>query len=305
MTKQTQNIETRPHVSVCICTFRRTELLQRLLDGLRDQATDGRFTYSVVVCDNDSERSAEATVGVYEASVPFAVRYCVETRQNIALARNRTLEVATGNFVAFIDDDEIPPRQWLLTLVDACVRYAADGALGPVRPHFDVEPPKWVVQGGFYNRATYRTGTFINWRQGRTGNTLLRRSILSALPVPFRPEFLSGEDQDFFRRAIAAGQRFVWCDEAAVVEVVPPVRWNRSFMIKRALLQGAAAVADRSPRRVVTSVIAAPLYLAALPLTLGLGQARFMRCMVKLCAHVGTLCAAARITLVSQPYVTE
>ena len=55
---------------------------------------------------------------------------------------------------------------------------------------------------------------------------------------PFRPEFLTGEDQDFFRRMIDRGHVFVWCDEAVAYEVVPPVRWRRTFMLRRALLRG-------------------------------------------------------------------
>ena len=36
------------------------------------------------------------------------VKYCVEPRQNIALARNKALQNAEGDLIAFIDDDEFP-----------------------------------------------------------------------------------------------------------------------------------------------------------------------------------------------------
>ena len=42
-----------PHVAVCICTYRRPKLLFRLLEALSAQETDGQFTFSVVVVDND------------------------------------------------------------------------------------------------------------------------------------------------------------------------------------------------------------------------------------------------------------
>ena len=54
-----------PHISVCICTYMRPELLQRLLDDLRKQDTAGQFTFSIVIADNDHLKSAEGTVAEF------------------------------------------------------------------------------------------------------------------------------------------------------------------------------------------------------------------------------------------------
>ena len=51
-----------PHISVCVCSYRRPRLLRRLLLKLNNQATDGLFTYSIVVADNDGERSGAPVV---------------------------------------------------------------------------------------------------------------------------------------------------------------------------------------------------------------------------------------------------
>src|SRR5271168_3970673 len=190
------------HISVCVCTYKRPALLKRSLAGLLGQETEGLFTYSIVVVDNDELRSAEPAVSEFAAGSAIGIQYCVEPRQNIALARNKAVENATGEFIAFIDDDEFPTKAWLLTLFKACREYKVDGALGPVKPHFDEEPPKWVVQGKFYDRPSYPTGLVIDWRKGRTGNVLLKRELFGAGGELFRPEFRVGEDQDFFRRLI-------------------------------------------------------------------------------------------------------
>src|SRR6266568_8496339 len=101
------------HVTVCVCTFRRPALLERLLEKLQHQTTNGLFTYSVVVCDNDAEQSATSIVSAARENVGIEITYCCEPRENIALARNKALEGARGNFVAFIDDDEFPTSDWL------------------------------------------------------------------------------------------------------------------------------------------------------------------------------------------------
>src|SRR5205823_14051562 len=106
----------KPHVTVCICTYKRVALLNRLLAELARQATDGQFSYSIVVADNDRDESARLPSAEFAARSNVALTYCVEPRQNIALARNRAIQHATGDFVAFIDDDECPTDRWLLTL---------------------------------------------------------------------------------------------------------------------------------------------------------------------------------------------
>jgi len=295
------------HISVCICTYKRPGFLQRLLEELREQETSGLFTYSIVIADNDHLESAKTVVRDFAGSSGIAIRYCVEPRQNIALARNKAIENAYGEFVAFIDDDEFPSKRWLVTLFEACNEYGVDGVLGPVKRHFDEEPPTWVVKGKFYERPTYPTGLVIDWKKGRTNNVLVRRRVFAAGAPPFRPEFRTGEDQDFFQRRIEEGHVFVWCDEAVVYEVVPPVRWRRSFMLRRALLQGTICVIHPTfgAREIAKSIVAVPAYAAALPFALLLGQHKFKSRLVKLFHHLGSLLALLGINAIKEPYVTE
>jgi len=296
-----------PHICVCICTFKRLPFLRRLLIALAAQETDGLFTYSVVVADNDREQSAKRVVDEWAVESILRVSYCVEPRRNIALTRNKAIDHANGDFIAFIDDDEWPTKRWLLTLFTACRDYKVDGALGPVKPHFDETPPTWVVDGKFYDRPSYPTGFVIDWRKGRTGNVLLKAGVFDGETAPFRPEFLAGEDQDFFRRMIDKGHRFVWCHEALAYETVPSIRWNRAFMVRRALLRGGMSLVHPTARMtaIVKSIIAAPVYTVFLPFALFLGQGRFMACLVKLCDHIGRLLALVGIRPIRESYVTE
>ena len=50
------------HIEVCICTYKRKELLTRLLQELENQITDKLITYSIVVVDNDYNQTAKDTV---------------------------------------------------------------------------------------------------------------------------------------------------------------------------------------------------------------------------------------------------
>ena len=129
----------QPHVAVCVCTYRRPQLLKKLLEDLKLQQTCGLFTFSAVVADNDQQQSAQELVCEIAAACTMPVRYCWEPEQNIALARNKAVENATGDYIAFIDDDEFPAGQWLL--YQAMNRHKSDGILGPVLPVFEIQPP--------------------------------------------------------------------------------------------------------------------------------------------------------------------
>ena len=297
-----------PHISVCICTYRRPQLLQRLLSELSNQKTTGLFTYSIIVADNDVLESARPVVTAIAGVSKLQIAYCVEQTRNIALARNKALEHSHGDFVAFIDDDEYPGEDWLLQLFNICMRENVDGVLGPVVPAYSEEPPAWVKKGRFHDRPRHQTGFLIDASEGRTGNLLFKRGLMDGDASVFRPQFASGgEDRDVFRRWIGSGRKFVWCDEAIAYEYVPAVRWKRSFLIRRALLRGKMSLAD-SENRVVNllrSFVAIPAYILALPFLFLLGHHLFMRCLISLFDHLGRIITWLGFQPVKEIYITE
>lgn len=271
-------------------------MLRKLLDELGRQQTGDSITYSIVVADNDAQKSAQATVADFARTSRVKTVYCCEPRQNIALTRNKALEHAEGDYFAFIDDDEFPASEWLLRLLQTCEEHNAAGVLGPVRPHFDEPPPRWIVNGGFCERPEHPTGRVMQWTECRTGNVLFRNRVLEGLAQPFDPKFgTGGEDMDFFRRMTERGLKFVWCNEAVAYETVPPERLKRTYMLRRALLRGKNILKHSSgpARFIAVSLVAAPLYVLVLPFTLFLGHHCFMKYSIKLCDHAGRLLALA------------
>jgi succinoglycan biosynthesis protein ExoM len=266
-------------------------MLRRLLLAIAGQDSHGAFTFSGVVADNDAEASARPVVEQC-ATPAFPIVYCMEPRRNIALVRNQCLAHAQGDAVVFIDDDEFPQADWLYNLFATWSRAGVAGVLGPVRPDFPAGTPDWVRRGGFYNRPEHPTGFVLDWAGCRTGNVLLNRSIFAGVDSVFDPQFATaGEDMDFFRRMIGAGHRFIWCNEAVAYETVPPSRWKRAFLLRRALHRGSHSFQHPTGRakNVIKALFAVPLYALALPFLLLAGQHFFMRYLVRLCDHAGRL----------------
>ena len=275
--------------------------MRKLLDALIDQRSDGQFEYSVVVADNDPGQAARQVVAEFSSTSSVRVTYCFESQQNIALTRNRALQHADGDFIAFIDDDEYPAVDWLWHLHQTCMTCAVDGVLGPVNPYFEADPPEWLKKGRFFDRPAYETGYRVNWEQARTGNVLFRRSILSSVDIPFRAEFdTAGEDVDFFRRMMQNGFTFIWCNEAVAHELVPDARCTRSYLLRRALLRGSNFPKHPSHRvrNLTRSLIAVPCYTLALPILAVLGQHLFLKYLIKLFDHSSRLLAFAGLSAV-------
>lgn len=291
-------------ITVCIPTYRRPEYLAGLLAKLESQQRAGRFDFTCVVVDNDPQGCARAVIAEAVALRGRQITYCHEPEQNMAKVRNRAVQAARGDYLALIDDDETPCDDWLLRLLTTCVECNVTGVLGPVLPRFVRTPPAWLSRSGLLDRPRYPTGHVLHWNQTRSGNVLLRRSLFEQGGFLFDPAFArSHEDKDFFRRAMAAGHKFAWCDEATVDEIVPPDRMVRRYFLRRAILRGNVAyrLADSRSRAVARSFVALCVYAAMLPCLQLSGHHRFMKYLVKSCDHAGLLLASIRCRLGPRP----
>jgi succinoglycan biosynthesis protein ExoM len=236
----TENGPVSPHVAICALTFRRPEGLRALLDGLRSlDPPDPGVTVRVIIVDNDPTGSGEAVVRAAAASLPWPVTYEIEPRRGIAQGRNRAVATAAGaDFVAFIDDDEVPDPAWLNELLAVQRSTGADIVTGPVLPRFAERPPAWVVDGAFFERPRFRTGTTIHYSY--TSNVLIASSVFRGEDRPFAEWFVlsGGDDTHFFLRARLNGHRIVWADEATVVETIPASRVDVGWLVRREYRRG-------------------------------------------------------------------
>ena len=297
--------KTAPHISICISTYKRPLLLERLFQRIRSLRMDGLFSFSVVVVDNDAKESAREVISRTRGDAAFEIAYHVEPEQSISLARNLLVKSATGDLIAFIDDDEFPDENWLLFHHKALMDSQADGVLGPVLAHFDKAPPRWLVKSGLLDRKRFRTNTSITEpRYTRTGNVLLWKDLFITDEKPFDPAYgkSGGEDAVFFRRRLQEGKSFIWCDEACVYETVPVERQRLDYHIKRAFVRGLTTSWSTPFLSLSTfvSMGAVLAYTLLLPFSLFLGYHKTVSMLVKGCDHAAKLLGYAGIRLTTE-----
>lgn len=228
------------HISICVCTYKRIPLLEQLLISLVNQQT-GSFSYEIIVVDNDVEKSALPVVSMFiDNNELLSIRYDCQPVKNIALTRNRTVSMANGNLIAFIDDDEIAENNWLYMLHLALYKYNADAVFGPVIPKLPDGTPKWVIDGRFFERKRLQSGKNI-FADARTGNALIKKVLLDKVSGPFDPEFglTGGEDSHLFNQLLTTfNANFIWEDGAIVNETIPSDRISTEWLVKRAYRSG-------------------------------------------------------------------
>jgi glycosyltransferase involved in cell wall biosynthesis len=211
-----------PSLTVAICTKDRPDNLARCLNSLLKLQEKSYFEILVV----DNAPSDERTQDLV-AALP-TIRYVREPKPGLDFARNLAISEATGEILAYIDDDVVVDRQWLNGLIEAwCENPDASAFTGLILPfELDTEAQILFELAGGFRRGFEK----IRYGQVLPGNDLypcgsgifgagcnmaFRRDMLIQLggfdealdtgaPLP------GGGDLDIFYRVIRAGYVLVY-----------------------------------------------------------------------------------------------
>jgi O-antigen biosynthesis protein len=104
-------LRSAPYISVVICTYNRPDRLKVCLGHVQRQQYPA---FEVIVVDNSPE-AGDLRAHVASFGDP-AYRYVAEPRAGLSRARNTGIAAASGDIVAFLDDDEEPDDCWLAAL---------------------------------------------------------------------------------------------------------------------------------------------------------------------------------------------
>ena len=209
-----------PEISVVIPVRDGARSLSRLLDSLQRQ-TLAAERFEVVVVDNASR---DETAAVARAAGTTVVAEPVGNRSR---ARNRGVEAARADLIAFTDADCVAGEDWLEALLGC--RAEAPLVAGPVEVTTG-RPPNAVER--LEQRWRFAQEHWVRQGWAATANLCARRAALDAIGG-FDPAYRHiGEDADLCLRARRAGFALGWCPGAVVrheAESSPRPMLKRAF----------------------------------------------------------------------------
>jgi glycosyltransferase involved in cell wall biosynthesis len=208
----------RPFVSVVIPTFNRARQVQAALKSVLTQTYP---EFEVIVIDDGSTDGTRETLQQIvspQGSNGKQVRYCFQPNQGQSAARNNGIDEARGEWVAFLDSDDVwlPDKlEWQLRAIeqfgDKCCACVTDARLvddlGADTTAFHVSGKQYRQTLGIEAEATKNLAKSFDhfWT-----STLMARTDLIRQVGQFDPHLEFAEDHDLlFRLSLATSYCYV------------------------------------------------------------------------------------------------
>jgi len=227
--------------SVVLCTYNRAELLLDCLQSLAAQ-TFNSAQYEVIIVNNNStdntQHVAEEFCGKYANC-----RVVIETEHGLSNARNRGIQEASGEYIAFIDDDARARENWLEIAARIIAEHKPDIFGGPIKPYFKHTPPNWykpeyAVRGDMgetgWLKEGYISGTNIFFKK-----SLLVDYGCFDVELGMKGEYVGyHEETQLVYRAFSEGKKVYFCKELIVDDLVPEYKTSLPYMICARYMNG-------------------------------------------------------------------
>lgn len=136
--------------TILLCTYNRAKLLNPLMESLISQLDlYSQKDTEILVINNNSNDETEKIIQEYMKKSK-SIKYYIETRQGLAKARNRGIELANGKIIVFIDDDIVLHEEWFKEIQDSVTKYHHKAFGGKVIPLWEKVKPEYINLKGFF-----------------------------------------------------------------------------------------------------------------------------------------------------------
>ena len=233
-------------VSVVVCTYS-PDAFDHFVDAANSVLAQTHADVELVVV-VDGDASLAERVRERYGSHDDVVVHCNDRNRGLSESRNVGVELASGDVVAFMDDDAVAYPDWVARLVDLYDRHDAVAAGGRMAARWVAGKPSFLPGEFYWLVGVTHRGFPTEEREVRNtfgSNISFRREVFEELGG-FDTDLgragegnLQGEETEFAARMRQRYGTGVWYDPDAVVEhKVFDYRLSPQWLLERAFWQG-------------------------------------------------------------------
>jgi glycosyltransferase involved in cell wall biosynthesis len=221
-------------ISLILGTKGRTQELERFMEFLNDQTYRN---FELIIVDQNNDHRLDGIINRYKDE--FDLRH-IKTTPGLSKARNEGLKYATGDIIAFPDDDCWYKCDLLECVANFFEIYPEwDGLTGRAANEFGGNVAgRWDNKSGAISKLNV-------WKRGVSISVFIRSKVVGEvglfdekLGVGANTPWGSGEETDYLIRAIQKGFHILYNDQFIIMHPEPTQDYNYEI-IKRGYLYGA------------------------------------------------------------------
>ncbi|MEL7037179.1 MAG: hormogonium polysaccharide biosynthesis glycosyltransferase HpsE [Cyanobacteria bacterium J06592_8] len=240
--------------TVVICTYNGERRIPLVLDRLLSQQQIENLTWEIVIVDNNSTDRTKEVIQNYQSKSspnPSEIKYCFEPRQGIAFARRLAIQEAKGSTIGFLDDDNLPDKNWIYAAYNFAQIHPNAGAFGSqIEAQYEAKPPQnferiacflAIIERG---EEAFRYDVLDRWLFPPGAGLVIRKQVwLDCIPeepffsgVSAKSLQRKGEDIEMLSYVRKKGWEIWHNPEMKVDHLIPSNRLQKSYLMK--LLRG-------------------------------------------------------------------
>jgi colanic acid/amylovoran biosynthesis glycosyltransferase len=182
-------------VSAIIPTYNRAHLICRAIESVLVQSYN---SIELIIIDDGSTDATEEAVNRYTDNSSITIKYFKKSNGGCASARNKGVELASGDFVAFLDSDDLWMPNALYLMVEALKKNpSADFVYSPVYEVYGDAHDVLSYPAAHGNPDLFRREHFLTSR-ARACSVMYKRVIFEDLRLNESLKY--NEDSDFLQR---------------------------------------------------------------------------------------------------------
>lgn len=229
-------------ITVILCTYNRCNDLRIALESLAASRIPDSSSWEVLVVDNNSDDATPEVVRDFARRYAGRFQYLRESQPGKSHALNAGVREASGDVLAFVDDDVKVDPSWLANLTAVFEKGNWAGAGGRILPEPGFAPPRWLSSPERYAWAPLAlfeprqvAGELTEPPFGT--NMAFRKVVFKKYggfrtdlgPSPGREIPRPNEDTEFGRRLLREGEHLYYVFSAVVYHPVPEERLRKQY----------------------------------------------------------------------------